>query len=145
MDAGAIQEGRLIVGIAKFDDSFKASASTRRRRQAPISEDSVKSKVIQSVDNIIQGVKVSDENIIAVSGSWGLAASMLYSTTVHDTSQEVIDERLAAGQKALEEYPNIDLPGGQDQSQRELINQLDSNEVVKMLDTLSGFNNLKKR
>ena len=139
LHVGAIQDGRLIIGVAKYDKNFDDDTV-----EEPITEKLVKNKIHTSVDSAIK-VQVTKDNIIPLSGRWGLAASKLSSSMIGDPSEEIITKRLQTARKMLEKCPCIDLPGGQDQSQKDLILKLESSEVTAMLERASGFCMLKER
>lgn len=110
----------------------------------PITEEVVKDKILRSIEDAIN-VQLIKDNIIPLCGRWGLAASKLSNSILGDPSEENVQKRFRNAKKMLEKCPYVDLPGGQDESQRDLILKLDSSEVVSMLETASGFRTLKKR
>ena len=137
--ADAIEEGRLLIGITKLDDIFRSSSHDTR--EVEVTEATLKSKVQTSVVKAVpQGKKMLEDNIIAISGSWALAASMLANSAIDPK-----EKRLKHAQGVLAMYPYVDLPGGQGQSQEELISALDRNAVVTMLESVSGFVCLKQQ
>ena len=84
-------------------------------------------------------------NIIPLSGIWALAASRLTTCLVNDQSDGNLERILGSAQKMLEMCPNVDLQGGQDESQGDLIRKLDPQAVIDRLHRASGFHLLTKR
>ena len=108
-----------------------------------VTEEFVKSKVQENACQATPNFQMCGDNIIPVSGKWALAASKLTKSAI---DQESVDKsRLEYAQKMLEKCPDIDLLGGQDQTQRDLILKLDPKEVSRLLQKSSGFNELKER
>lgn len=139
---GAIQDGRLMIGISKYDINFDNPEDDTVQEQ--VTEEHLKYNVIKSVDDAIK-VEVSRNIIIPLCGRWGLAASKLSNSMVGISGEEIVKKRLQAAQKMLERCPYVDLPGGQDQSLKDLILKLNANKVVTMLEQASGFGTLKDR
>ena len=139
---GAIQDGRLIIGIAKFDNILDNCDDDTT--QELITEEIVRKKILTSVKDAV-GVQMTEDNVIPLCGRWALAASKLSNSIDSDVSEDNVRKRLQSAQKMLEKCPYVDLPGGQDQSQKELILKLNSCEVATNLEAAGGFHALKQR
>lgn len=143
MCTDAIQYGQLIVGVSKFDHTF--DHCTKDTRQKPVTEEIVKTKVSKSLKDAIPHISISEDNIIPLCGTWALAASKFATSVMGKQSEELKSRRLEDAQNMLEKCPNLDLLGGQGQSQRDLILKLDSTDVNSRLEKASGFRILKDR
>ena len=139
----AIHYGQLIIGVSKFDRTFEVY--TKDTRQKPVTEEIVKAKVLKCLEDAIPRTSMSEGNIIPLCGTWALAASKLATSMMGDQSEELMSTRLADARTMLEKCPNLDLPGGQGQSQKDLIIKLDSTDVNSRLEKASGFWILKNR
>lgn len=84
-------------------------------------------------------------SIIPLSGIWALAASKLTTSLANDQSEGHFERTLEDAQRMLERCPNVDIAGGQDESQRDLVRKLDPQTVIERLHTASGFKLLTKR
>ena len=84
-------------------------------------------------------------NIIPLSGVWALSASKLTTSLTSDQSEGHLERTLEDAQRMLETCPNVDLAGGQDESQRDLIRKLNPQTVIERLHNVSGFKLLTKR
>lgn len=139
---GAIGDGRLIIGIGKFDSNF--IYRTQDTREDSLTEEAVRLKVTKNLEKI--SIKnTSNLNIIPLSGIWALAASKLATCLANDQSDGNFEKILEDAQRMLEMCPNADLHGGQDESQRDLVRKLDPQAVIERLHRASGFNLLTQR
>lgn len=141
-----MKDGRLAVGITKFDtnSSHSSSKSKRRgRRSTHITVDKVKENTITSIRDAT-GTEVSEDTIVPLCGDWALAASRLANCLVSDPDNE-LEERLEEATSTLESYPHLSLPGGQEQSHIEAIKNLSHSDLIAHLENASGISDLKSR
>ena len=139
----ALTDGRLAVGVTKFDTIYCNKAKKRARRGAPTNFEKVKETLISSIIDATS-ITVSEETIIPLSGEWAMAASRLASCLISDPNNEkqgILEEAA----EALESYPHLSLPGGQEQSPKEAIKNLELMTLIDHLEKASGIADLKKR
>lgn len=141
MHAGAIIEGRLTIGITKFDATYGSSSSSRK---GTVTEKMLRKRVIHSIQNAV-GVTVSEAIVIPLCGEWALTGSKLANCLHSEIHVEEKKIRLEEAVSTLQKYPHLSLPGGQGQSQREMIMGLQPNEIVRNVEKASGISRLKKR
>ena len=87
---------------------------------------------------------VSDDTIIPLCGEWALSASRLASCLISDPCSEK-QERLEEATAALESYPHLSLPRGQEQSPKDAIHNLEPMALITHLEKASGISDLKAR
>lgn len=139
-----MKDGRLAVGVTKFDTNYTSSISRRRsRRSNHITVEKVKENMIASIKDAT-GSEVSEDTIVPLCGEWALAAGRLANCLISDPEHE-LQERKEDAISALEKYPHLSLPGGQQQTQKELIQSLSSKDLIKHLENASGICDLKSR
>lgn len=140
-----MKDGRLAVGITKFDTNYgrNSSKSKRGRRSSDISADDIKKNMIASI-NDATGIKVSDDTIVPLCGEWALAASRLANCLISDPDDEK-QERLDEAILSLESYPLLSIPRGQGQSQKEAIQNFRPSDLIHHLEKASGVSHLKTR
>ena len=140
-----MRDGRLAVAITKFDANYCASKSKRRdRRSTHITVEKVRKTTTASIKEATGGTDVSEDTIIPLCGKWALAASQLANCLISDPDNET-DERHKEAAKALESYPHLSLPGGQEQSYTDTIKNLSPSDLVMHLENASGITDLKAR
>ena len=145
ISTAAMRDGRLAVAITKFDANYCASKSKRRgRRSSHITVEKVKENTIASIKDATNGTKVSEDTIIPLCGIWALAASQLTNCLISDPDNEIKGRQVEAA-KALESYPHLSLPGGQEQSYADTVKNLSPSDLVMHLENASGITDLKAR
>ena len=138
-----MKDGRLAVGVTKFDNNYCASTRSSRRQTRQISVEKVKEKMIESINDAVE-TEVSADTIIPLCGEWALSASMLANCLEGDPNDEIKD-RADDAVRALENYPHNTLPRGQGQSLKESIQQLNHEVLIQHLEIASGIADLKSR
>ena len=139
-----MRDGRLAVGVTKFDNNYAAAKSKRHgRRASNVSVEKVKEKMIESIRDAVK-IEVPGDTIIPLCGEWALSASMLANCLLGDPDTE-IKERAEEASCDLEKYPHLCLPRGQGQSQNEAIRQLEHPALIEHLEMASGITDLKSR
>lgn len=139
--AGAIADGRLTIGITKFDMNY---CSFRTKKKGGVTEEMVKEEVIKSIEEAT-GAMVSKDMIIPLCGEWALAGSKLASCLINDPNRD-LKERYQEAALALQNHPNLSLPGGQGQAYSEAImKHLPTEDLVQKIEIVSGISDLKAR
>ena len=138
-----MRDGRLAVGVTKFDTNFNSKPKTQGHRATTISVGDVRKKMISSIKDATKTV-VSDDTIIPLIGEWALSASRLASCLISDPCSEK-RERLEEATAALESYPHLSLPRGQEQSPKDVIQNLEPMALITHLEKASGISDLKAR
>ena len=117
----------------------------RGRKSSHISVEEVKETTIASIKEATDTyITVSEDTIVPLCGEWALSASRLASCLISDPDKE-LDERCEEAARALESYPHLSLPGGQEQSHKEPIRNLTALELIQHLEQASGISDLKAR
>ena len=131
-DVGAIVDGRLTVCVTKFD----------LMRQKGASSEEVKEKAIESIEQTTQ-LKISKNLVIPVCGDWAMSGSKVAKSLESGHYQDWLDNVL----KALEvSHSLLDVPCGQGEDiQDALRSNFDPSALVQMLESICGFDELKKR
>lgn len=142
-------DGRLVIGITKFDTNYKRLPEKSRRRGCRfphISKEKVREKMIASIKDATDTDVTEDMNhiIVPLCGDWALAASRLASCLISDPDKE-LEERKEDAATALACDPHLCLPGGQEQSQKEAIKSLEVYNLICELEKASGIHILKAR
>ena len=134
-----MRDGRLAVGITKFDTVYS------RKSGRPTTVEKVRKNLITSIKEATDTV-VSDDTIIPLCGEWVMAASKLASCLISDPIDEKL-KKLAIDEaaEALEKYPHLSLPGGQEQSPKDAIKSLQPMALIDHLERASGVTDLKAR
>ena len=141
---GAMKDGRLAVGVTKFDNNYAPLKAKRRvRRTSHISVEKVKEKMIESINDAVK-TEISSDTIIPLCGNWALSASMLANCLMGDPEGEIKD-RAEEAASFLESYPHNSLPRGEGQSLKDSIQQLDHHVLIEHLEKASGIADLKSR
>ena len=139
-----MKDGRLAVGVTKFDANYTSFKSSRRsRRSNHITVEKVRENMIASIRDATGSV-VSEDTVVPLCGEWALAASRLAECLISDPDEE-LQERRKEAISALESYPHLSLPGGQQQTHGAVIQSLNSKDLVKHLENASGIHDLKSR
>lgn len=141
--SAALKDGRLAVGVTKFDTIYCNKSRKRARRAATTTVEKVKENLVNSIKEAT-GTVVSDDTIIPLCGEWALTASRLANCLISDPTNEK-QERLEDAAEALESYPHLSLPGGQEQSPKEAIKSLQPMALIDHLEKASGVADLKAR
>ena len=139
----ALRDGRLAVGITKFDTIYSNKSRRRSRRAAPTTVEKVRENLVTSIKEAT-GADIPDDTIIPLCGEWAMTASRLASSLISDPINEK-QERLEEAAEALEKYPHLSLPGGQRQSPRDAILSLQPMTLIGHLERASGVADLKAR
>ena len=131
----ALSDGRLIIGITKFDNIHEDDD--------PVRVEIVKQEVIQSV-KAATGVSLPEDVIIPLCGKWALSDSKLINQLTN-----IEDGRVPPGcvykVVAALERDRVSLPVGQGQTQEEAIARLGPKEIVKKLEEASGISSMRTR
>ena len=132
----ALSDGRLIIGITKFDNIFED--------EDPDPVEMIKQDVIRSVE-ATTGVSLPEDVIIPLCGKWALSDSKLIDqlNNIEDDGHvppECICEVIAALER-----DHVPLPVGQGQTQEEAIANLDPKEIVQKLEKASGISSMRAR
>lgn len=140
-----MRDGRLAVGVTKFDIVYSNKSRKHARRAAPVTVEAVSKNLVTSIKDAT-GTDISNDMIIPLCGEWGMAASRLASCLISDAIDEE-QKRLAVEEaaEALDKYPHLSLPGGQEQSPKEAIRSLDPMALIDHLEKASGIGDLKAR
>lgn len=146
--AGAFTDGRLSIGITKFDDNYekqlkKMKSARTRNREEIVTTRSATTKVAKDVKNATN-IDMSESAIMPLSGKWALTCSMLESCILHDPKDE-LNEMFCDGVSHLKSYPHLSLPGGQELTHDKIIEVSTPKEVALMLKDASGITSLKQR
>ena len=143
INTAALRDGRLAVGVTKFDTIYSNKSRKRARRAAPTTVENVRANLVTSIKEAT-GTVVSDDTIIPLCGEWALAASKLASCLISDPNDEK-QKRLEDAAEDLEDYPHLSLPGGQEQSPKDAIKNLEPMALIDHLEKASGVADLKAR
>ena len=139
----SLSDGRLAVGVTKFDTIYSNKSRRRGRRAVPTTVEKVRENLVTSINEATDTV-ISDDTIIPLCGEWAMAASRLASCLISDPTDEK-QERLEEAAQALENYPHLSLPGGQEQSPKDTIMSLQPMVLIDHLEKASGVADLKAR
>ena len=139
----SLSDGRLAVGVTKFDTIYSNKSRRRGRRAVPTTVEKVRENLVTSINEATDTV-ISDDTIIPLCGEWAMAASRLASCLISDPTDEK-QERLEEAAQALENYPHLSLPGGQEQSPKDTIMSLQPIVLIDHLEKASGVADLKAR
>jgi hypothetical protein len=138
-------DGRLVVGITKFDNNYKQSTgSSLTSRRSTFTAEDAKVKVTANIKNAT-GIDVKENMIIPLCGEWALTASSLAFCSNNRTGKEEIAKARNRAEEALQYYPHLCLPGGQEQSPIEAIKSLQVNQLIDELEKASGIHTLTTR
>ena len=140
-NTGAIADGRLTIGITKFDTIYE---SAKMKKKDAASPEAVVERVRESIEDAT-GALVSDDMIIPLCGDWALAGSKLASSLISDPNRDM-RERYEVAAEALQKFPNLDIPGGQGQSYIDAVTRLyPPEDLVEKIENISGISQLKAR
>ena len=139
-NTGAIADGRLTIGITKFDTVYESS----KKKKDTASPEMVVERVRESIEDAT-GALVSDDMIIPLCGDWALAGSKLASSLISDPNRDK-SERYEVAAEALQKFPQLDIPGGQGQSFIDAVTKLyPPEDLVEKIENISGISQLKAR
>ena len=139
---GAIIDGRLTIGITKYDRSYSSLSSGKK---GAVTVGMVKDSVAESIQKAINvHMMGSDDMIIPLCGEWALASTRLASCLIWDQRKEINKRRKEAA-CALCSYPNLSLPCGQGQKPVEAVMMHQPITIVQEIDTISGIFELRAR
>ena len=139
--SGIIGDGRLTVGITKFDQHY---LNSKRKRRGAITVEMVKERVVNNIEEAT-GAVIPDDMIIPICGEWALDGSRLNNCLISDPKTE-LSERYEEAAKVLHQYPELSLPGGQGQTYSEIVcQQYPPLDLVEMIESISGITDLKAR
>ena len=135
----AITDGRLIVGITKFDTLYEADEPD------VVTEEMLVQKTLQSIRDAT-GVSVPQKVVVPLCGKWALKDSKLTRQLMSSSeSDEKPPNLFKDAVKALERY-RVPIPAGQGQSQEEAVgSRFSPKELVKKLEQASGISSMKAR
>ena len=140
----ALRDGRLAVGVTKFDTIYSNKARKRSRRGAPTTVEEVRENLVTSIKEAT-GIDIPDDSVIPLCGEWAMAASRLArylnSDPIYENQKKEAVEEAA---EYLEDYPHLSLPGGQEQSPKDAIKSLQPMALIDQLERASGVADLKK-
>lgn len=134
----AIGDGRLIIGITKFDKIYEDDDS--------VTVEMVKQEVIQCV-KAKTGVSLPEDVVIPLCGKWALRDSKLIHqlNTIIDSEDHHLPPGVIQKVIAALERDHVPLPVGQGQSQEDAIAKLGPKEIVKKLEEASGISSIRAR
>ena len=137
---GAIADGRLTIGITKFDLNYDTSKS----RSRPVTVEVVKQRVTEAIQEATD-IIVSKDMIIPLCGEWALSGSKLLRSLINDHDSNK-DKRYRDAASVLQCCPQVSLPGGQGQDYVEAImSRFSALDLVKKIESVSGISDLKAR
>ena len=139
--AGALTDGRLIVGINKLDIVYDGQRTRRRNRASLVSADELCQKVIGNIHDATK-VFVSPDTVIPMCSIWAHSSEKLSRQL---NSCEVECSVVEEAREYLEKYPDLSLPGGEREPQKDIISVLSQKDLVKYLEEASGLTSLKAR
>ena len=147
MYTAALGDGRLAVGVTKFDTIYSNKSRRRSRRAAPTTVEKVRENLVTSIKEATGiDIHVPDDSIIPLCGQWAMAASRLASCLNSDPIHEnQTKEAIEEAAEVLEDYPHLSLPGGQGQSPKDAIKSLQPMALIDQLERASGVADLKAR
>ena len=138
--AGALTDGRLLVGITKFDLNYTSVCPQRRGQSRSISIDNVRQSVVRSIKEA--NVDINEDSVLQLCSDWALISTKLARSLV-DENDDVKKEVLKEALSSLEKNPHSDhLPRGQGESLADVNH--DPHRVIECLNKASGIHTLKK-
>ena len=138
---GAIIDGRLTIGITKFDMQYENSKMNKR---GCVTVEMVKERIVENVQEVTETV-LSNDVIIPICGEWALAGSKLANSLIAGPKNER-EARYKEAASVLQHCPILSLPGGQGQSYDDaILGHFKPVEVVEKLESVSGVSDLKAR
>ena len=139
---GALIDGRLTIGITKFDRNYISLSSGKK---GAVTVDAVKDSVAESIRKATDvHMMGSNDMIIPLCGEWALASSRLASCLIWDQRGE-IEERQEEAACALHGHPDPSLPCGQGQKPHEAVMKHTPIKIIQEIDTISGIFELRAR
>ena len=139
---GALIDGRLTIGITKFDRSYSSLSSGKKGAVTAVeAKDSITRSIRKAIDVHMIG---SDDMIIPLCGEWALASSRLASCLIWDQKGE-IEARQREAACALRGHPDPSLPCGQGQKPHEAVMKHPPIRIIQEIDTISGIFELRAR
>ena len=141
--AGAFTDGRLSIGITKFDTNYDCS---KKRKEELVTAEMVKERVIESIQDATDAM-VSNDTIIPLCGECALAGSKLASSMISDPQHtNIMEAKYREAAEVLQRFPHQSLLGGQGQSYIDAIMERFSPEdLVQEIESVSGVFQLKTR
>ena len=131
----AIYDRRLTVGITKLDLIGEQEASTEE----------VRDKTIKTIEAATQ-LNLSKDLVVPLSGKWAMSANKLNNCLKGGHHDEVSSAREEVLSVLEANHSQLDIPCGQGESIKvALSSRFDSYTLVRMLEKVSGFEELKKR
>lgn len=133
---GAVVDGRLTIGIAKFDRNYEGEEDCTNFLQ---------DQIVESIRDATDSVVTSD-TIVPFCGEWALVSSQIMSHLIGSSQQQ--SEMKGLIKKAatyLVKYPHLSLPGGQGETLFRAISKYPPKILVQELEKASGMHDLKKR
>ena len=139
---GAFIDGRLTIGITKFDRSYSSLSSGKKGAVTVVeAKDSIAESIRKAIDVHMVG---SDNMIIPLCGEWALASSRLASCLIWDQKRET-EARKKEAACALRGHPDPSLPCGQGQKPHEAVMTHPPIRIIQEIDTISGIFKLRER
>ena len=139
MCAGALTDGRLVVGITKFDINYISDPTEERSMTMTV--DDVRQNTVSSIKEATS-INVSEDSILPLCSKWALTSTKLASSLVSE-KDDVKGKMLQQALFCLEKHPQSDyLPRGQGEKLTEVNH--DPHKVIECLDKASGIHALKK-
>ena len=141
--AGALTDGRLVVGITKYDVNYTSESvcPQRQGQSRSITIDGVRQNVVRSIKEATS-VDINEESVLQLCSNWAMMSTKLARSLV-DENADVKREMLKKALSSLEKHPNSDhLPRGQGESLADVNH--DPHKVIECLNEASGIHTLKK-
>lgn len=104
-----------------------------------VSVDVVKGMICENIMKAAE-VSFSHDEVIPVSGLWGLCASLL-----HSAEQEVQATARKTAEIELSTWPGLKRPRGQGETMVQILQKLSSEELAKEMEEASGIHILEQR
>ena len=141
--AAALTDGRLVIGITKFDNNYKQLIGCSSRCST-LTVEEAKEEMTASIKNAT-GIDVKENVIIPLCSDWAMAASRLAFCSNNHTGKGELARARNMAEAALQCYPHNCLPSGQEQSPAEAIKDLPNHKLIDELEKASGIHTLTTR
>ena len=140
--AAAFRDGRLAIGITKYDTNYTPKMLSICGDDE-MSSDDAKQDTVRSIKEAT-GVDVSADTVIPLCGTWALVGSKLASCLIYDPKNQMNDITKDAA-TVLENHPDFSMPCGEGQRRIDAIKDLDKKKMVSHIEQLTGIRDLQER
>ena len=135
-------DGRLVVGITKFDLNYTSACPQRRGQSRSLTIDDVRKNVVRSIKEATS-VDISEDSVLQLCSNWALISTKLAKSLVDESDDSITKEVLKEALSSLEKHSHSDyLPRGQGESLADVNH--DPHRVIECLNKASGIHTLKK-